>query len=123
MKELVDEFMKPSQVLQYVAEKHDDALVFHCRGAFSLVSHGRLEELIKDLRNTGQKRIVLDLLEVVHIDSTGVGTLAAILKETLASNRVFVIIPSNPVRDILATACLDKVFKYSETVADAVRVA
>lgn len=108
------------QRLRYDVEQRGNAVVYHCSGAFSLATHRRLDDLLKNYRQHRDKRIVLNLTEIGHIDSTGVGTLATLLKETMAAGQELILVPSPPVRDMLTTASLDRAFKLVANLSDAV---
>ena len=117
MEEIVKEYIsKPNLGLQFDEETHGETFVVRCRGAFSLGSYSRLDEIGKKVKAAKAKRVVLDLHGVQHMDSTGMGTLATIFKETRAAGRDLVLVPSPEVRTILVTVNLDKVFPLAETV-------
>lgn len=92
------------------------ALVLFCRGAFSLVSHHQLDDLYAQVRACSEPHIVLDLREVGHVDSTGIGTLAMSLKYCMAQGKKLVLVPNDAVRQALVTATLDTIFAQYDSV-------
>lgn len=116
MRELADRIGRLNEDLHVERYQRDGALVFFCRGAFSLVSHRQLDDLFEHLRNAPEQQFILDLREVGHIDSTGVGTLAMSLKHCMAESKRLVLVPNDAVRQALVTATLDTVFIQCDSV-------
>ncbi len=122
MKNNVRELLvRQNQRLSVESEQHNTALVLRCRGSFSLVSHTNLDDLIGTIHTADARRIVLDLREVQHIDSTGLGTLATAFKETRARSVDLVVVPSHEVRNALTAVCLDKIFEMRDDLDAALR--
>jgi len=122
MKDKIENLMsRPSLGLHFKKENRGAAAVFHCRGAFSLGSYPQLNEISEEIRKTQAKKIVLNLRDVVYIDSTGLGTLATALKDTRGASRDLVLVPSREVREVLTLASLEKAFQVFENVDDALR--
>lgn len=86
--------------------------MFVCRGSFSLATHVQLDELVDRVRSEEAGRIVLDLSEVKHIDSVGVGTLAMLLKNTMATSRSLVLVGGEAIREVLAASSLESAFQF-----------
>jgi anti-anti-sigma factor len=122
MERIVQEYIsKPNLGFDFSHEARAEADVFRCRGAFSLGSYADLNGLAKAIRQSSKKRIVLDLREVAHIDSTGIGTLAAIYKDTSAASREVCVVPSSPVRLALGLAKLDSFVRMLDSLDAALR--
>jgi anti-anti-sigma factor len=68
------------------------------------------------IRDAADKRIVIDMREVGHIDSTGVGTLAMCLKHAMAQQKRIILIPNDAVRRALVTSALDTIFVQCDSV-------
>ncbi len=116
MRELTERIGRLNEDLVVERYQRDGAVVFFCRGAFSLVSHRHLDELFESLRSAPEQEFILDLREVGHIDSTGVGTLAMSLKHCMAQKKRLVLVPNDAVRQALVTATLDTVFTQCDSV-------
>ena len=101
---------RQSQGLQYEKSRQNDALVFTCHGAFSLVNHVPLDEITDEARGTSVSRIVLVLQDVSHMDSIGIGTLAMILKHVMNTGKDLVLVPNETVRNTLKAASLETAF-------------
>ena len=109
MKRIFDEYIgRTNQDLLVEKEKVGDAVVFHCRGALSTLNSDPINELIKAIGAAGEKKIILDLSKVVHIDSVGVGSIAAAFKQASAADTSLVVVAQPPVRDVLEMASLHK---------------
>jgi anti-anti-sigma factor len=117
MKEqLADRIGKLNEDLKLEKYVRDGVLVIYCQGAFSLVSHAQLDRLLGEVRGAKERRIVLDLRETGHIDSTGLGTLAMSLKHCMAAKRELALVPNDAVRRLLASSALDTVFSQFDSV-------
>jgi anti-sigma B factor antagonist len=81
-----------------------------------------IEELITDRLAQGDRRIVLDLSGVTHIDSTGIGTFIASLgKVTQSGGSLAMAGASGLVREGFRVTRLDSVFRFFPDVESAVR--
>ena len=67
----------PTQELQLSTEKKPEETVVHGAGRITSTTSDLLQTTIRGLI-PGTKRIVLDLTEVNHIDSAGLGSLVAV---------------------------------------------
>lgn len=120
MERIREEFIsKPNQDLLIETRKRDAAIVYRCRGAFSLVNHERLKEFEADLATVEAARIVIDLRDVSFLDSSGLGTLASALKKVMEQGKELVLVPNPTVRRTFATAGLEGVFHFADSVDDA----
>lgn len=103
---IVREITSPSVRFDYEQETKSGTLLLRCHGAFSFVNYERLNELVSEVTNAPVGCIVMDMRDVVYIDSMGVGILAVAFKHTVANNKKLVLIPSQPVRVLLETSHL-----------------
>ncbi len=110
---------RQNQRLQFTEEARSGATLFECRGSFSLVSHDCLDKLVQKMRRVESRRVVLDMRQVLHMDSTGMGTLATAFKDLRAAGKDLVLVPSQEVRSSLAAVSLDRVFSMKENVESA----
>ena len=102
--------------LHWERSRQGDADVFRCAGAFSLVSHEALEQIGALGKDTDAKRVVLDMREVAHMDSAGLGTIAMIVKHLLPTKRPVVLVPSPQVRNLIASTGMDRVILFADSI-------
>ena len=115
MKRIFDEYIgRTNQDLLVKKEKIGEALVFHCQGALSALNADPSNELVKAIGEAREKKIVLDLSGIVHIDSAGVGSIAAAFKQASAGGATLVVVAQPPIRDVLETAGLHKFLLISD---------
>ena len=98
---------KPNLGLEFSQQQQGDAMVFTCHGAFSLGSYSDLDGFERAVRAQTAKRIVLDMREVAHIDSTGIGALATIVRDVASASREVRLVPSQAVKLAVGLARLD----------------
>lgn len=120
-KALQDLLAKLNQGLEIKQETRGSDVIFHCRGAFSLGSYNTLDGIGKKIRETDAQRVVLDMRDVLHMDSTGLGTLAMMFKDARSAGKQLVVIPSDEVRSHLEPIHLDKVFPLAKDLNAALR--
>ena len=116
MQRIVQEYIKPNLGFHFTPEARGGAVIFQCRGAFSLGSYADLNQLVAAVRDAKGKRIVLDLSQVGHIDSAGIGTLATIYKDVRGAGRELRIVPSTSVRLALGLVKIDKLLSICDSV-------
>lgn len=116
MKDFTEHINRLNEDLQVERYPREGSLVFYCRGAFALVSHAHLDDLFAAIRDAHEKQVVIDMREVGHIDSTGVGTLAMCLKHAMAQKKRIILVPNDAVRRALVTAALDTIFVQCDSV-------
>jgi len=120
VKRIFDEYIgRTNQDLLVEKEKIGDAMVFHCRGALSTLNSDPVNELVKAISAAREKRIILDLSKVVHIDSVGLGSIAAAFKQASAAGTTLVLVAKPPLRDILELASLHKFLTIFDDVKSA----
>lgn len=67
----------------------------------------------------GASNIVLDLSNVVFIDSSGLGAIVSVLKDLQGVGEIKIAAPGKAVSEMLRLTRMDKVFKIFETVDEA----
>jgi anti-sigma B factor antagonist len=112
----VHEAIKPNVGFDFARESRGNVPMFRCRGAFSLGSYANLNDLTAAIHDSTGARIVLDLSEISHIDSAGIGTLATIFKDCRTAGRDLRIVPSTPVRLALGLVKIDKLLRLCDSV-------
>jgi anti-anti-sigma factor len=113
------DFDAPDYSLQIEKKTRGGALLFHCRGGFSLVNYALLDGIFEQIKATPERKVVLDLGGICFIDSVGVGTIAAILKHTMATDKDFVVVSNDIVDQILSTASMTQVMRIVHSLDDA----
>jgi len=118
----LQDFIHRQDELHWAHSQQGDADVFTCAGAFSLVSHAHMEEMGTRAVATKGPRIVLDMREVAHMDSAGLGILAMIVKHAVPAGRLVVVIPSAQVNNLIASTGLDRVVSLADSMPAALAV-
>ncbi|MBI3662581.1 MAG: anti-sigma factor antagonist [Acidobacteria bacterium] len=117
------DFDAPDYSLRYEKEVRSNALVVHCRGGFSLVNHALLDRIVADVKSAPERMIVLNLGGIRFMDSVGVGSLAAILKHTMANGLDLVLVSNDIVDQVLSAASLNQVLRTARSLEEALRKA
>ena len=79
-----------------------------------------LKNAVSEAVKNGQPRLVIDLEGVSFVDSTGLGSVIAALKQVRTSKGdLRLAAPNQQVRVVLELTTLDRVFPYFATVEDA----
>jgi anti-anti-sigma factor len=112
-------FDAPDYSLQIEKRTRGGALLFHCRGGFSLVNHALLDGIFEQIKATAERKVVLDLSGIRFMDSVGVGTIAAILKHSMATAKDFVLVSNDIVDKDLSAASMTKVIRIVRTLEEA----
>ena len=98
------------------------------KGVMVLAPSGRLDvtgapalkEAVSEAVKSGQPRLVIDMEGVSFVDSSGLGTVVAALKQARSSKGdLRLAAPNQQVRVVLELTTLDRVFPYYATVEDA----
>jgi len=118
--EIVKQIISPSAELHFESQDEPGLRIVRCRGAFSLVNHDRLDRVLDAVKGAGPAKVILELSDVAHVDSVGVGTLAVALKDSLASRRKLVLVANELVKGVLTTSSLDTAFHIADSL-DAAR--
>ncbi len=89
-------------------------LLFQSRHAF--------QDAVTQAEKTSPRLIILDLEELVHIDSAGLGLMALAHKKlTTQSISLAIANPQKTVREILLLTNMDKMYALFDSVAEALR--
>jgi anti-anti-sigma factor len=113
------DFDAPDYSLHIEKKTRGGALLFHCRGGFSLVNHALLDGIFEQIKATQERKVVLDLSGVRFMDSVGVGTIAAILKHSMATDKNLVVISNDIVNQNLTSANMTQVIRIVRTLEEA----
>ena len=89
-------------------------------GRLDVAGAPALKDAISETLKNGQARVVLDLEGVSFVDSTGLGSVIAALKQIRGSQGdLRLAAPNQQVRVVLELTTLDRVFPYYATVEEA----
>jgi anti-sigma B factor antagonist len=89
-------------------------------GRLDVAGAPALKDAISEALKNGQPRVVLDLEGVSFVDSTGLGSVIAALKQIRgALGDLRLAAPNQQVRVVLELTTLDRVFPYYSTVEEA----
>jgi anti-sigma B factor antagonist len=89
-------------------------------GRLDVAGAPTLKEAISEALKNGQPRVVLDMEGVSFVDSTGLGSVIAALKQIRSSQGdLRLAAPNQQVRVVLELTTLDRVFPYFSTVEEA----
>lgn len=80
----------------------------------------QLETLAVDLYSAGTRKIIIDLGEVTHIDSTGIGRCIACLNKAMqVKGQLHMAGAKGQVRDSFRVTRLDRMFRFFDTLEEA----
>jgi anti-anti-sigma factor len=89
-------------------------------GRLDVAGAPTLKDAITEALKNGEPRVVLDLEGVSFVDSTGLGSVIAALKQIRSSQGdLRLAAPNQQVRVVLELTTLDRVFPYYSTVEEA----
>lgn len=89
-------------------------------GRLDVAGAPALKEAITEAANSGTPRVVIDLEGVSFVDSTGLGSVIAALKQIRSKEgELRLAAPNQQVRVVLELTTLDRVFPYYATVDEA----
>ena len=89
-------------------------------GRLDVAGAPALKDAISEVVKVGPPRIVIDMEGVSFVDSTGLGSVIAALKQIRGSQgELRLAAPNQQVRVVLELTTLDRVFPYYPTVEDA----
>ena len=96
------------------------ATVLAPTGRLDLAGAPALTEAIGTIVRGGEGRVVIDMEGVSYVDSTGLGSVIAALKQIRErEGQLRLAAPNQQVRVVLELTTLDRVFPYYATVEDA----
>jgi anti-sigma B factor antagonist len=89
-------------------------------GRLDVAGAPTLKDAISEALKNGQARVVIDMEGVSFVDSTGLGSVIAALKQIRSSQGdLRLAAPNQQVRVVLELTTLDRVFPYFATVEEA----
>jgi anti-sigma B factor antagonist len=89
-------------------------------GRLDVAGAPALKDAISDLARNGPPKVVLDMEGITFVDSTGLGSVIAALKQIRKQQgELRLAAPNQQVRVVLELTTLDKVFPYFATLEDA----
>src|SRR5256885_2952973 len=89
-------------------------------GRLDVAGAPALKEAISEVVKNGPPRIVIDMEGVSFVDSTGLGSVIAVLKQVRGSQgELRLAAPNQQARVVLELTTLDRVFPYYATVEEA----
>ena len=107
-----------------IKEIRDDesATVVVLNGEVTLDKAPSLHERLKGLCRQGTHNLIIELTEVAHIDSAGVGTLVDIFRRVRTQGGKMALVGMNPrVRGVFEVTKLDQFFAIFDTEEEALR--
>jgi len=114
------EFEMDDQDLAITTRREGNALVVALDGEVTVFSSPMLRERLRELVDTGPKQLILNLLDVKYVDSSGVATFVEALRLARERQGNMVLAHVNPrVRGVLEIARLDTLFTIVDTVEEA----
>ena len=89
-------------------------------GRLDVAGAPALKDAVSEAMKSGQPRLVIDMEGVSFVDSSGLGSVVAALKQVRSSKGdLRLAAPNQQVRVVLELTTLDRVFPYYATVEDA----
>jgi anti-sigma B factor antagonist len=89
-------------------------------GRLDVAGAPALKDAVSEAMKDGQPRLVIDMEGVSFVDSSGLGSVVAALKQVRSSKGdLRLAAPNQQVRVVLELTTLDRVFPYYATVEDA----
>jgi anti-sigma B factor antagonist len=102
-----------------VRREGDAAVVTLC-GEVTVFSSPAVRDRLREVRQMGVRRMVLDLTGVTYVDSSGVATFVEALREMRGRGGEMVLTGISPrVRGVIEIARLDTLFPMAESVEEA----
>jgi anti-sigma B factor antagonist len=101
-------------------QAENGATVVAPTGRLDVAGAPALKDAISEALKNGQAKVVLDMEGVSFVDSTGLGSVIAALKQIRGSQGdLRLAAPNQQVRVVLELTTLDRVFPYYSTVEEA----
>jgi anti-sigma B factor antagonist len=98
----------------------DGVAVVAPTGRLDVAGAPTLKDAISEVLKNGRARVVIDMEGVSFVDSTGLGSVIAALKQIRSSEGdLRLAAPNQQVRVVLELTTLDRVFPYYSTVEEA----
>lgn len=106
--------------LTIISARDGDVVVLTLRGELDMQTVPRLRKALADALTSADGAVLVDLTDVVFIDSTGLAALLNALRRlTRARRRMMLVAGEGPVRRLLELTRLDSTFALFETREDA----
>ena len=100
----------------------DDAVVVAAAGEITIRESPDLHKSLVEVCNRRPKKLVIDLSQVKHIDSSGVGTLVEAFRRVKQANgRMCLVGMTDMVRGVFEITKLDQFFSVFDTEEEALR--
>lgn len=111
----------PKLTLEVQTRKADNGVtVIAPTGRLDVAGAPALKEAVAEVVKDGQQHVVIDMEGVSFVDSTGLGSVIAALKQVRGSQgELRLAAPNQQVRVVLELTTLDRVFPYFATVEEA----
>jgi anti-sigma B factor antagonist len=104
-----------SEPFQARLERRPDTIVIIARGEIDLASSGQLDERFREALDTGVRRVVLDLREVLFIESTGLGAILTMNRAASAADIAFDVVRGpGTVHRLFEITQTDQVLRFIE---------
>ncbi len=111
----------PDNSLKLDVDQVGEAAVVRIIGSVSISDADALRSCLEDLTDRKLTTIVLDLTEMAFICSSGLGAIiSAHIKARHHKGQIRLVNPRSPVRQLLETTRLTKLFPLYKTVAEAI---
>ena len=89
------------------------------KGEVDIYTVATLKNAVQLLLDEGHYDLIMDLTDVIYIDSTGLGTLVGIYRRCREKNgKIYLICPSPQVQKVFKTTGLSQLFTFFENEAD-----
>jgi anti-sigma B factor antagonist len=106
--------------LEVQSRQVDNVTVVAPTGRLDVAGAPALKDAISEALKNGPPRVVLDMEGISFVDSTGLGSVIAALKQIRSSQGdLRLAAPNQQVRVVLELTTLDRVFPYYSTVEEA----
>lgn len=111
----------PQMTLEVQTRKADNgATVIAPTGRLDVAGAPALKEAVSEIVKDGPQHVVIDMEGVSFVDSTGLGSVIAALKQVRGSQgELRLAAPNQQVRVVLELTTLDRIFPYYATVEEA----
>lgn len=84
----------------------------------------QIEATVKRLIGAGARTIIFDISGVTHMDSTGIGRFIASMSHAMpVGAKIYMACAAPAIRDVFRVTRLDSVFRFFDTVEEAVKAA
>lgn len=104
--------------------RHDGTVpIIDLSGEVDAYTSARFREAMVDLIESGAANLIVSMMKVEYIDSSGLGALVGGLKRSTENGgRIYIVCDNPQIRKVFEITGLEKVFPIYELEADAVKV-